>query len=71
MRKPKRSKLGVILDEKGLSYQDFAELVFQKTGYFIHPQNICNFSTGLRDIKTIKVATFLSYTLGVELTDII
>lgn len=71
MRKAKRSKLGIILDQRGLSYQDFAELVFEKTGFFIHAQNICSFSTGLREIKTIKIATFLSYTLGVEITDII
>ena len=71
MRKLKRSKLGVILDEKGLSYKDFAEIVYLKTGYLIHKENICNYATGWKDIKTIKVATYLAQALDLDVNDII
>lgn len=67
----KRSKLGLLLDERGLKLQEFASLVFEKTGYFIEVTNLSNFCTGHRHIKAIKTALFFAQTLGVSMEDII
>jgi hypothetical protein len=66
-----RSKLGKILDERGISCSQFAEMVFEKTGYLAFVQNISNYTTGYRDIKTIKIARHFADTLGVTIEDII
>lgn len=66
-----RSKLGVLLDERGLTLKDFAEQVFVKTGYLIAITNLSNYCTGLKPIKKIEIAMYFAKTLEVELTDII
>ena len=66
-----RSKLGVILDERGISCSRFAELVFEKTGYLAFVQNISNYATGYRDIKTIKIARHFADTLELTIEDIV
>jgi hypothetical protein len=71
MRKLKRSKLGLVIDEKGLTYQEFAEILFNETGYFVHRQNICNYATGFREIKSLKMANLFAQALKVEVNDIV
>lgn len=66
-----RSKLGKLIDERGYTLRDFAELVFHKTGYIIAVTNLSNYCTGLRKIKSIDVASYFAETLEVPITDII
>lgn len=66
-----RSKLGKILSERGLTLKQFAEMVFEKTGYFIAVTNLSNFATGFRQIKKIEIAKYFADTLEVEITEIL
>jgi hypothetical protein len=66
-----RSKLGKLVDERGYTLREFAELVFHKTGYIIAVTNLSNYCTGLRKIKSIDVASYFAETLEVPITDII
>lgn len=69
--KYKRSKLGMILDERGLSLKDFAAMVYEKTGYFIAVTNLSNYCTGFKELKKIQVAKMFADTLEVPITDIL
>jgi hypothetical protein len=66
-----RSKLGKILTERGLTLKEFAEMVFEKTGYFIAVTNLSNFATGYREIKKIEIATYFAETLEVDIKEIV
>lgn len=66
-----RSKLGGLLQERGYSLRQFAELVYDKTGYTIAITNLSNYCTGLRQIKSIRLASYFAETLGVPITDIL
>ena len=66
-----RSKLGMILDERGLSLKDFAAMVYEKTGYFIAVTNLSNYCTGFKALKKIQVAKMFADTLEVPITDIL
>lgn len=66
-----RSKLGKILDERDLTLKDFAELVYNKTGYIIAITNLSNYATGYRTIGRIDTAKFFAETLEVPITDIL
>lgn len=66
-----RSKLGMLLDQRGYTLKQFAEMVFEKTGYLIAVTNLSNYCTGYRKIKKIEIARYFSQTLGVELHDIL
>lgn len=66
-----RSKLGKLLSERGLTLKQFAEMVFEKTGYFIAVTNLSNFCTGFRQIKKIEIAKYFADTLNVEITEIL
>ena len=66
-----RSKLGILLDEKGYTLKEFAEMVYRETGYLIAVTNLSNFCTGYRTIKKIEIAKHFSKTLGVEIKDIL
>lgn len=66
-----RSKLGMILDERGLSLKDFAAMVYEKTGYFIAVTNLSNYCTGFKELKKIQVAKMFADTLEVPITDIL
>jgi hypothetical protein len=65
------SKFGQILKERELTYQQFAELMLEKNGYFVHLQNISAYATGYKPIATIKVAKAFADTLGVKMEDIV
>lgn len=66
-----RSKLGTILDERGLTLRDFATMVYEKTGYFIAVTNLSNYCTGFRPIKKIEIAKMFADTLEIPITDIL
>lgn len=66
-----RSKLGKILDDRGLSLKDFAEMVYIKTGYLIAVTNLSNYCTGFKPLKTIEIAKKFSETLEIPITDIL
>lgn len=66
-----RSKLGSILDERGLTLKDFAEMVYVKTGYLIAVTNLSNYCTGFKPLKTIEIAKKFAETLEIPITDIL
>jgi transcriptional regulator with XRE-family HTH domain len=66
-----RSKLGEILNERGLTLREFAAMVYDKTGYFIAITNLSNYCTGYRKIRTIEMASRLAKTLDVPISDIL
>jgi len=70
-RKRRRSKLGMLLDDKGYTLKEFASLVYYKTGYLIHIQNLSTYCSGQRKIVRIDTAQKFAETLGVDLKDIL
>jgi hypothetical protein len=66
-----RSKLGMLLDEKGYTLKQFAEMLYLKTGYIIAVTNLSNYCTGFRQIKKIEIAQYFCETLECELKDIL
>ena len=66
-----KSKLGKILNERGLTQKDFAELLYEKKDYLIHIQNLNAYCTGLKEIKTLRLAQIFADTLGLQISDII
>jgi hypothetical protein len=66
-----RSKLGLLLDERGFTLKDFAEMVFMKTGYLIAITNLSNYCTGLKPIKKVEIAMHFANTLEVSITEIL
>ena len=71
MKSKERSKLGKLLSERELTLKQFAEMVYEKTGYFIAVTNLSNFATGYREIKKIEIAMYFAQTLEVDLKEII
>lgn len=71
-KKPsQRSKLGQLIDERNMTLKEFAELVYQRTGYFIAITNLSNYATGYKEIKSIAVAKYFADTLEVSILDIL
>ena len=66
-----RTKLGKLLDEKGLTLKEFAELVYDKTGYFIAVTNLSNLCTGYRQLKKIEIAKHFATALEVDINEIL
>jgi transcriptional regulator with XRE-family HTH domain len=67
----KGSKLQDILTERGLTQQDFAATLYEKTGFFISPQHLSNFCTGYRQLKKLDMAMAFAQTLEVDVTAIV
>jgi len=67
----KRSKLGIILDDRDLTLKEFAQMVYLKTGYFIAVTNLSNYCTGLRDLKKIQLIKIFADTLEVPINDLL
>lgn len=67
----KRSKLGIILDERNLTLKNFAEMVYEKTGYIIAITNLSNYCTGFKDIKKVETAKAFAETLDLPISDIL
>jgi transcriptional regulator with XRE-family HTH domain len=70
-RNYKRSKLGELLIERGITQREFAEMLFEKTGYLIATTNLSNICSGYRPIKKWETAQKFANALGVPLTDIL
>jgi hypothetical protein len=66
-----RAKLGKLLDDRGLTLKEFAEMVYERTGYFIAVTNLSNICTGYRTIKKVEVAKHFAETLNVDIKDIL
>lgn len=75
-RRPKgkshrKSKLGKLLNQRGYTLKDFASMVYNKTGYLIHLQNLSTLCSGYRKIVRIDIAQKFADTLGVDIKEII
>lgn len=66
-----KSKLGQLIKERGMTQKEFAQLVFEKTGYFIAVTNLSNYCSGYKEIKKIETAKIFADVLGVNITDIL
>ena len=71
MKGNRNTKFGQILNEREMSLSEFGELLYEKTGHFMLPNNISNYATGYKNISTIKLAKLFAKALGVEIKDII
>lgn len=67
----RQTKLGKLLNEKGYSLKDFATMVYDKTGYLIHLQNLSTLCSGSRKLVRIDMAQRFADTLGVDIKDIV
>ena len=70
-RKYQRSKLGLLVDEKQLTLKEFANMIYEKTGYFIAVTNLSNYCTGLRELKKIQLVKIFADTLEIPLTELL
>lgn len=66
-----RSKLGLILEERGYTLKEFAELVYDKTGYFIAVSNLCNYATGWKQINNLTIARHFATALEIDVKDLL
>lgn len=66
-----KSNLGRIIKERGLTQRQFAEMVFQKTGYLIAVTNLSNYCSGYKNIKKIDTIQKFAETLEVPITEIL
>jgi len=71
MQKSRETKFGKLLDKRELSLSEFGELLFNKTGHFMLPNNISNYATGYKKISSIKLATLFAKALDVEINELI
>lgn len=67
----KRSKLGKILDERGISQIEFAEMIYDKTGQVMLTTNLSNYCSGYKPIGSVKWAKIFAETLDVPMEDIV
>jgi hypothetical protein len=66
-----KSPLGEKIKSMGMSQKEFAELVFQKTGYFIAVTNLSNYCSGYKPLKKIETAKIFASVLECNLEDIL
>lgn len=66
-----KSKLGMLIKEKGMTQSEFAQEVFEKTGYFIAVTNLSNYCSGYKPIKKIETARIFAEVLDVPITEIL
>jgi hypothetical protein len=66
-----RSKLGMYLDERGYTLKEFAELVYDKTGYFIAITNLSNYVTGYKEIRHLDIARNFAKALDIDVKDLL
>ena len=67
----KKSKLGEKIKKSGLSQKEFAELVFEKTGYFIAVTNLSNYCSGYKPIRRLETARLFAQVLECPIEDIL
>jgi hypothetical protein len=70
-RTSERTKLGLLLDERGYTLKDFAVEVYEKTGYLIAVTNLSNYCTGVKRVKNVDIARHFAETLGVSIIDVL
>jgi hypothetical protein len=70
-KKYQRSKLGILIDDKNMTLKEFAQLVYDKTGYFIAITNLSNYCTGLRPLKNIDIIKTFADSLDIPITELI
>lgn len=66
-----KSKLGRLIKEKGLTQREFAQIVFEKTGYLIAVTNLSNYCSGYKPIKKVETARIFAEVLDVPINDIV
>lgn len=66
-----KSKLGQLIKDKGFTQKEFAEKVFNETGYFIALSNLCNYCSGYKSIKKIETAKLFAQVLQVSIEEIL
>ena len=66
-----RSKLGALLDERGLTLRGFASELYEKTGYLINVTNLSNYCTGLKQIRNVEIARKFAEALDVTINEIV
>jgi hypothetical protein len=71
MQRVRETKFGQLLNNRKLSLSEFGELLYNKTGHFMLPNNISNYATGYKKISTIKLAKLFAKALDVEIIEII
>jgi len=65
------SKLGILLKQKGITQRQFAQMLFEKSGYLMHTTNLSNLCTGFRSIKKIETAQKFADVLNVSINEIL
>ena len=65
------TKLGKLLHDRGISLRQFAEMVYNKTGYFIATQNLSSYCTGYKKLTRIDIVRHFADTLEVDIQDVI
>ena len=70
-KKYQTSKLGMLLKERGITQREFAQMLFEKSGYLIHTTNLSNLCTGFRSIKKIQTAQKFADVLNVSINEIL
>jgi hypothetical protein len=70
-KKYQTSKLGMLLKERGITQREFAQMLFEKSGYLIHTTNLSNLCTGFRSIKKIQTAQKFADVLNVPINEIL
>jgi len=66
----KRSKLGLMLDARGLTLIKFAEMVYKKTGYLIAISNVSAYCTGYKKLTKISILEKFAITLDCKIEDL-
>lgn len=66
-----RSKLGELLDQRGLTLRAFAAELYEKTGYLINVTNLSNYCTGLKQIRNVEIARKFADALDVTINEIV
>ena len=59
------------LDERGYTLKEFAELVYDKTGYFIAITNLSNYVTGYKEISHLDIARNFAKALDIDVKDLL
>lgn len=69
MAKDKKTNLGLILKERGLSQKQFQALIEEKTGKYFSASAICNYVNGKHTNMLLENAQIMAKALDMELKD--
>lgn len=65
------SKLGQAIKAKGYTQKEFAQKVYEETGYFIAVTNLSNYCSGYKKLVKIDTAKNFAQVLDVHINDIL